>query len=321
MSGHFVISLDYELLWGLAGWDDEHLKAYERNVDNANDALLQIVEMLEKYGMKLTVAYVGTMNNSSVAEVMDEKKDLNVEYNFSIFSAFNSSVPYAMKANKPSLLFAKDIIAQLKERFHVELASHTYSHYYCLEDGQTKEMFEKDVELACLNAEKIGLKLRSIILPRNQIQPDYMVVCKNKGITHYRGTLNNWLYRTEKTKSRISMKGALRFLDTYINISGSNAYSMIEYKDDVLINVPGSRFLRPFSVKLSFLEQLKIKRIKNSMTYAAKHGLVYHLWWHPHNFGTNTAENLGNLKCICEHYMFLKNKYGFNSSVMSGINP
>ena len=313
MSGHFVISLDYELLWGLAGWDDEHLEAYEINVDNANDALLQIVEMLEKYGMKLTVAYVGTMNNSSVSEVMDEKNGFNAEYNSSIFSAFNSSVPYAKKANKPSLLFAKDIIGQLKDQSHVELASHTYSHYYCLEDGQTKEMFEKDVELACLNAEKIGLKLRSIILPRNQIQPDYMMVCKNKGITHYRGTLCNWLYRTEKTKSRFSMKGALRFLDTYINISGSNTYPMSEYKDDVLVNVPGSRFLRPFSAKLSFLEQLKIKRIKNSMTNAAKHGLVYHLWWHPHNFGTNTAENLGNLKSICEHYLFLKNKYGYNS--------
>ena len=320
MNGHLVISLDYELLWGLAGWDDEHLKAYERNVDNANDALLQIVKMLEEYGMKLTVAYVGTMNNSSVAEVMDEKNGFNAEYNSSIFSAFNSSVPYAKKANKPSLLFAKDIIGQLKDQSHVELASHTYSHYYCLEDGQTKEMFEKDVELACLNAEKIGLKLRSIILPRNQIQHDYMVVCKDRGITHYRGTLNNWLYKTEKTKSRFSMKGALRFLDTYINISGSNTYSMSEYKDDVLVNVPGSRFLRPFSAKLSFFERLKIKRIKSSMTYAAKHGLVYHLWWHPHNFGANTTENMDNLKSLCEHYLFLKNKYWFNSSTMSEIN-
>lgn len=321
MNGHLVISLDYELLWGLAGWDDEHLKAYERNVDNANDALLQIVKMLEEYGMKLTVAYVGAMNNSSVKGLMDEKDGFDAKYNTSIFSSFNSSVPYAEKVNKPSLLFAKDIIGELKGLSHVELASHTYSHYYCLEDGQTKEMFEKDVKLACLNAEKIGLKLRSIILPRNQIQHDYMAVCKDRGITHYRGTLNNWLYKTEKTKSRFSMKGALRFLDTYINISGSNAYSMSEYKDDVLVNVPGSRFLRPFSAKMSFFERLKIKRIKSSMTYAAKHGLVYHLWWHPHNFGTNTAENMDNLKSLCEHYVFLKNKYGFNSSTMSEMNP
>lgn len=319
MNGHIVISLDYELLWGLSGWDEEHLKSYEKNVDNANSALLQIIEILKMHSMKLTIAYVGAMNNSSEQEMIEEKGCFDVMYDAPIFSPFRSSVPYAIKRNKGSLLFAKDMIQKLNECENIELASHTYSHYYCLENGQTKKMFEQDVRQACKNARKNGLSLQSIILPRNQIQPEYLCLCKKLGFTHYRGTLNNWLYKTEKTKSRFSLKGTLRFIDTYINISGTNAYSLNEYRGEALINVPGSRFLRPYSSFLSLLEGLKIRRIKNSMTYAAKHGLIYHLWWHPHNFGANTAENLNTLKRICEHYSYLKNKYGYKSSVMSEI--
>lgn len=319
MNGHFIISLDYELLWGLAGWDDEHLQSYERNVDNANGALCQIVDLLDAYGMRLTVAYVGAMNNSSINEMTHEKAGFDVEYDAPIFSSFKSSVPYAEKKNKPSLLLAKDMIEMLNQRANVELSSHTYSHYYCLEDGQTREMFAKDVALACLNAKNTEISLRTIILPRNQIHPDYMEVCKEMGITHYRGTLNNWLYRTEKTKSRFSVKGALRFLDTYVNISGANDYSVESCMGGCLVNVPGSRFLRPYSSSLSFLERMKIRRIKKSMTHAAKHGLIYHLWWHPHNFGTNTEENMQTLKMLCEHYSYLKNKYNFRSSSISDI--
>ncbi len=49
------------------------------------------------------------------------------------------------------------------------------------------------------------------------------------------------------------------------------------------------------------------------MTYAAENGRLFHLWWHPHDFGLNTDKNLANLKEILEHYEFLNQKYGFES--------
>lgn len=52
------------------------------------------------------------------------------------------------------------------------------------------------------------------------------------------------------------------------------------------------------------------------MTYAAKRGLLYHLWWHPHNFGRDIEENFNTLRNILAHYKKLNVKYNFESKTM-----
>jgi hypothetical protein len=52
------------------------------------------------------------------------------------------------------------------------------------------------------------------------------------------------------------------------------------------------------------------------MTYAAKKKELYHLWWHPHNFGVNIKENMENLTVLLKHYQFLHTKYGFANLTM-----
>ena len=56
------------------------------------------------------------------------------------------------------------------------------------------------------------------------------------------------------------------------------------------------------------------------MTFAAKNKKVYHLWWHPHNFGVHQDENFKILNKILDHYDFLNSKYGFKSSTMGDIS-
>ena len=86
-----------------------------------------------------------------------------------------------------------------------------------------------------------------------------------------------------------------------------------------LCNIPASRFLRPYSKRLAFMDWLRLKRITKSMTHAAKHGLTYHLWWHPHNFGINIKENLAFLEKILLHYEELSKKYSFRSVSMQQL--
>jgi hypothetical protein len=56
------------------------------------------------------------------------------------------------------------------------------------------------------------------------------------------------------------------------------------------------------------------------MTYAAIHGLTYHLWWHPHNFGINMTENFSFLEKILSHYSELNKQYHFQSMSMSEVS-
>lgn len=67
--GGFIVSLDFELMWGLAGHDREYLEAYAGNVRNAPEALLKIISVCSKYGVKLTVAHVGAMAGAQMSDL------------------------------------------------------------------------------------------------------------------------------------------------------------------------------------------------------------------------------------------------------------
>jgi len=109
-------------------------------------------------------------------------------------------------------------------------------------------------------------------------------------------------------------------MDAYINITGYHCYNYEFIKKEFPYNIPSSRFLRSYNKKFSFLEGLKIRRIKKAMTHAAKKKMVYHLWWHPHNFGRNTQENIKMLDLILNHYFYLNKLYGFESVTMQRLS-
>ena len=88
-------------------------------------------------------------------------------------------------------------------------------------------------------------------------------------------------------------------------------------EEEGLINVPASRFLRPVSRSDRHLWRLRLRRIRAEMTRAAREGADYHLWWHPHNFGTYTQENLALLDAIVAHYQELSRRHGMVSMTMT----
>jgi hypothetical protein len=55
------------------------------------------------------------------------------------------------------------------------------------------------------------------------------------------------------------------------------------------------------------------------MTRAAKTGGLYHLWWHPHNFGYHPDACLKELEEILQHHASLQKKYGLLSLNMKGL--
>ncbi|MPN63975.1 hypothetical protein SDC9_211744 [bioreactor metagenome] len=64
------------------------------------------------------------------------------------------------------------------------------------------------------------------------------------------------------------------------------------------------------------MEFLKTMRIKKEMTRAACDGRVYHLWCHPHNFGSNVEQSLSGFEEILKHFEYLHRKYAFLSLSM-----
>ena len=115
-----------------------------------------------------------------------------------------------------------------------------------------------------------------------------------------------------------ALKRAFRLADSYVNISGHHGQRPLRCEAGV-INVSSSRFLRPFNRSWPRLTTLHLRRIRASMKHAAKHGLIYHLWWHPHNFGVHQEENLHALADILTCFNELANEYGMVSRSMGEL--
>ena len=225
---------------------------------------------------------------------------------------------------EPELHFGSKLIEKIKVSPNQEIGSHSHSHYYCLEAGQTIEQFEDDLKMAKNVAKKQGIDLKSYVFARNQINVNYFNLLKTYGFNSYRGNEKHWFYNGDiniKSENTIFAR-FIRGIDHYINLSGNNTYSLEDCKNTKeLYEIPSSQFLRINHFrKLSFLNELKFKRIKDSMKYAAANGRIFHLWWHPHNFGDDINYSIGFLKKILTYYKFLEKKYEFQSLNMNEIS-
>lgn len=309
--GKFIVSLDFELFWGFSGFERPFLQGYKNNVENALKALDEILRICGKYDVKVTVAYVGAMNLSSRKEFLE---------NYSSPSYANETLSSHSLLSKyddiieEQLLFCQDKIEELKKNPLVELASHTFSHYYCLEEGQTSKEFSRDLDYGY----KLNGIMNSIIFPRNQVSEAYLHNCEHYGFTHYRGFIPDWLWKPEASSSRYSIKGLLRLVDSYLPITGYRTYKHPVHGLGI-VNVPSSMFYRSYNKRLSFLEPLKVHRVTSAMKVAAKRRECFHLWWHPHNFGINMDENLKQLEQICKNYESLSQRYNYTSVFMKEL--
>lgn len=313
--GTFIISLDFELFWGVH--DVYKKEQYEQNVRGAHNVVLSLLEMFSQYGIHATWAIVGMIYYKNRQELSRSIPNPKPAYDNKKLSSYHYLENNPIGEHDQDLFFAPYLIRRISSTPKQEIATHTFSHYYCLEDGQTIEQFSADLQLAQQISRQNGREIKSIVFPRNQVNKDYIRECKRLGLTSYRGNEESWVYRLQSTERKRYFKRAMRLLDRYFNIFGHQTFELPKSSSDTQpLNIQSSRYLARCSEKLKRLEGFRLKRILSDMTYAARHGEAYHLWWHPHDFGRKTTENLAFLKKILEHFLYLQNAYGFRSRNM-----
>lgn len=314
--GAFAISLDFELYWGVR--DKRSIQQYKNNLQGVHEAIPQLLHLFEKYNIHATWAIVGFLFYKNI-------KELKIDIPNSLPNYLNEKLSPYKQMNQlsmidPDFLFASELINQIIALPGQEIGSHTFSHYYCLESGQSIDDFYEDLIASKKIAARNNIEIKSLVFPRNQWNSKYLSVLNMLNIKCFRGNEIGWMYRASKDESQHNFKRAFRLLDAYFNISGHNVYNFEECIKEKPYNFPSSRYLRPYSKSLSFFDKWKLNRIKRSMTYAAKNNRIFHLWWHPHNFGVNIDENIKFLSQIILHFQVLKDKYGMESLNMGELS-
>lgn len=314
-NGALVISLDFELYWGVR--DKRGVSECRDRMKGVHVAVPLMLSLLKQYDVHATWATVGFLFFRNAQELLDNTPLVKPSY------SDRSLCPYlyieAYGAKEEYLHFAPSLIDDIAATKGQEIGTHTLSHYYCLEEGQTVNQFEADLSRAMDVAKARGLDLKTLVFPRNQSDDGYIRAFADLGGKAYRGNEFSPLYRASATSGHGLAKRAGRLLDAYVNLSGSNTYKLEAPAPGECLNIPSSRFLRPYSKRLSLLDGLKLKRIKDAMSYAAEHNEIFHLWWHPHNFGVDTDNNLRFLERVLSHYAFLREDQGMASMSMGEV--
>lgn len=316
-SGALVVSLDFELLWGIRDFDHTGKRG---KILLTRQAALQMLELFKKYEIHATWATVGFLFFESRDSLLAGVPSSLPAYANTALSPYAAlAIEIGVDEEEDPLHYAPSIIRQILATPHQELATHTFSHYYCLEDGQTPQDFESDLQAAIRAAEKYNSKIRSIVFPRNQYADPYLQVCAQNGIQAFRGNESVWFRQTQKREvHRHWLRRLLRLLDAYVDVSGDNAYPLPE-NPRLPINIPASRYLRAYSKRFRIFEPLRLRRIVSAMTRAAQTGRIFHLWWHPEDFSGNVEDNLRFLEQVLKEYRQLHERHGMQSLNMAEV--
>ena len=315
--GVFTISLDFELRWGTL--DSIPFERYRTNVLGARRVIPRLVSAFVASGVHATWATVGFLFFDRKDELLASLPTVLPDYDNPILSPYPYLATIGANEREDPYHYARSLVREIAWHPGQEIGTHTFSHYYCLEDGQTADSFRADLAAAVAAAQPLDLALRSLVFPRNQCNPRHLEICRSLGIVTYRGVERAWLYQPEPTDQNRPAKRLVRLLDHYVDISGHNDFSPDPPAARLPMNIPSSRFLRPTGPGWQLLDGIRLRRILAGMTSAAQNGTVFHLWWHPENFGAQPDANLAFLGRILAHYRRLAGSYGMLSKTMGEL--
>lgn len=315
MPGKLVISLDFELMWGVR--DHRSVAEYGDAVIGVRTALPMMLERFDAAGIRATWATVGLLFAGTRDEVIDHRPALQPSY------TNRSLSPYAFienglgkdEASDPHH-FGKSLVDRILDTEGQELACHTFSHYFCLEPGQTLDEFRADLEAARSIASVRGVDYKSIVFPRNQWTESHVAAAGEIGIETFRGDPPGIMYRSRPGEKNTLFVRGLRLADSIVPVAERNDRAAMDVIAG-LTDVTASRFLRTSRRLAGLVGDLQMRRVLSEMTRAAIDGRTYHLWWHPHNFGRNIEANMARLDRIIAHFRSLHDKHGMESATMS----
>jgi peptidoglycan/xylan/chitin deacetylase (PgdA/CDA1 family) len=314
-SGALVISLDFELYWGVR--DKRSFEDYREHLLGVHEVVPRLLSLFSNYGIHATWAVVGMLLLDDYEELLRYRPERLPRYHRAELDPYSYADRTKWTPDLLPLHFAPGLVRAVHGTPHQEVGCHTFSHYYCLEEPEDLESFESDLVAAKrVSLEKLGVAIESLVFPRNQYSARHLAVAARHGILAVRGNPDSWLWQPRAEFEQRAILRAGRLLDAYLPLPRLGR-SRSDAGCADLTDVRASRFLRPWSARLSALEPVKVRRICAELREAGRTGGIYHLWWHPHNFGREPARNLAGLAEILDTFAELSASHGMQSWTMA----
>ena len=312
-----MISLDFELHWGVRDHVPRNDPVY-RCLPEERRAVQDLLSVFAERRIRATWATVGFLFASRRDELAPHFPSIRPAYRRSELDPYGETI--GPDENHDPEHLAGSLVDLIAASPGQEVASHTFSHYYCLEPDQNEAMFRADLAAAQSVARGRGLSVSSLVLPRNQWNPAYAGAVLDLGFRCIRGNQRSWAHRPAPGRGDLRQRAA-RLADTYVGVSPppTTAWSEVVLPSG-LCDIPASAFLRPYHARRRQLEPLRRARLRSGLRHAARAGRIFHLWWHPYNFAHNRKENLSLLEHVLDDFDDLSRSEGIETLTMSDVS-
>jgi hypothetical protein len=278
-----VISLDFELRWGMADLLGADVAAYRDNLLGVREVVPRLLECFARRQVRATWATVAAV----ALESWEEYRALAPPV--PLYLDRNHAPPDGLEQLDPrgELHFAPELVKLVAQAPGQELASHSFSHFFFGEAGFVRRDAEADAAaVAALFSRKFGRRPRSFVFPRNQVA--FIDVLLAHGIEKVRTNPPGAVWNAPVGWREWAPLRALRF---------AQSFSAVEPARCEGAAVPASAFVR-----LNLPEPLfraHLAALANATRRLAERN-VLHLWLHPHNLGDAPAERVRRLEHVLE---------------------
>lgn len=313
--GALVVSLDVELHWGVRDLYPVQ-GPYTAHLEGARAAIPAMLELFARYGVRATWATVGLLLAEGRADRARFDPALRPAYRDAALDPYVE--PVGEGERDDPLHYASSLVDAICAAPGQELATHTYSHLYALEAGADAAAFAADLEAAVAIARARGAETRSIVFPRNQVRADTLPAIRDAGLVAYRGTPPGWMYRPQAFGQEALAKRAARLADAHLPGTRLTAAWESLAVTAGLVDVRATAFLRPLS-GVAMLDALHTRRVLGALDAAAQQRRMFHLWWHPHNFGVGLERHLARLERVLRRFSDHRSRYGMESLTMAEV--
>ena len=127
MTGRFVVSLDFELHWGVH--DHVPLAAYRENLLGARRAVPAMLAMFTAFGVRATWATVGLLCCENRRELLEALPARRPSYAEPERSAYRLLDTLGEDERDDPLHFAPSLVRAIAETPGQEIGTHTLTHY------------------------------------------------------------------------------------------------------------------------------------------------------------------------------------------------